>query len=407
MSTALSLVDNRIACRECGHKSHSLLDHIVEVHGMTVAEYVAKHPDAPTMSDALHERVDAGLKGRRRAPAPLVTELTATMCGVTAPVDHSMASENCLKWPEGYAWPTKGAAKKRVQRAVLAMRRNRPVYIYGEPGVGKDAAVHAFCAATRTASLIYTFSPGTDVKRWFFSREISTEGTSWSYGVLFRALVEGVKGRDGVARPALILFSDVDRATPDQLEEFRLVLDTMSKRIVGPTGKVHDIFPGTQFAFTANSCGFGDERGRMSSHQMDASILDRMGRFIEFTHLHWDDESAILRSKFPTLVSVADHIFDELGASAKALRAAIAGKGDVTLYADLTHRGLCEILAECEDLVWLKDGEAPANLLKSGFKAWLDRLDTDNRMNAKRLIDASISGGYFVADDEEDEEDGY
>ncbi len=76
----------------------------------------------------------------------------------------------------------------------------------------------------------------------------------------------------------------------------------------------------------------------------------------------------------------------------------------MTLYADLTHRGLCEILAECEDLVWMKDGEAPANLLKSGFKAWLDRLDTDNKLNAKRLIDASISGGYFVADEEEDED---
>ena len=404
MAAALSVVDTRIECLECGFKSHTLLDHIVEVHGLTVPEYLAKHPDAPTVSQSLQDRLDRDLKGRRRTPAPAITSLATELCGVPVPVDHGIRPDQCLVYPEGYAWPTKGAAKKRVQRAVLALRRKHPLYIYGDPGVGKDAAVHAYCAEARLPSFIYTFSPGTDVKRWFYSREIGANGTSWSYGVLFKALVEGVKGSDGVARPALILFSDIDRATPDQLEEFRLVLDTMSKRIVGPTGQVHTIVEGTQFAFTANSCGFGDERGRMSSQQMDASILDRMGRFIEFTHLHWDDESAILRGKFPALVTAAPNIFDELGAATKALRAAIAGRGDVTLYADLTHRGLCEILAECDDLLWLKNGEAPANLLKSGFKAWLDRLDTDNRLNAKRLIDASISGGYFVADEEEDED---
>jgi len=404
MATALSIVDTRLSCLECGFQSHTLLDHIVEVHGMAVAEYAAKHPDAPTVSQTLQDRLDVDLKGRRRTPAPPITELTVDMCGITHRVDHAIRPEQCLVYPPGYAWPTKGSAKKRVQRAVLALKRGRPVFIHGDPGVGKDACVHAWAAQTRKPSFIYTFSPGTDVKRWFYSREIGSEGTSWSMGVLFRTLVEGVAGSDGVARPALVLFSDIDRATPDQLEEFRLVLDTMSKRIVGPTGQVHNIMEGTQFAFTANSCGFGDERGRMSSQQMDASILDRMGRFIEFTHLHWDDESAILRSKFPSLVAAAPQVFDELGNATKALRAAIGGKGDVTLYADLTHRGLCEILAECEDLVWMKDGEAPANLLKSGFKAWLDRLDTDNKLNAKRLIDASISGGYFVADEEEDED---
>ena len=42
-------------------------------------------------------------------------------------------------------------------------------------------------------------------------------------------------------------------------------------------------------------------------------ILDRMGRFVEFTHMHWDDESAILRSKFPALVEAAPAIIDQLG----------------------------------------------------------------------------------------------
>ena len=45
-----TVVDGRVSCAICGHKSHSLLDHIAEVHGMTPEEYVAAHPNAPTVS---------------------------------------------------------------------------------------------------------------------------------------------------------------------------------------------------------------------------------------------------------------------------------------------------------------------------------------------------------------------
>jgi len=177
------------------------------------------------------------------------------------------------------------------------------------------------------------------------------------------------------------------------------MLDTTSKRLVGPTGEVHTLFPGTRFAFTANSCGTGDVDGRMSSRAMDASLLDRMGRFVEAEYLDWKDEGNILRGKFPGLVMAAPLLFDELGASSVALRRAIKGTSGVDLEADLTHRGLCEILSECDDLLWLAGGTAPKSLLKKGFKAWLDRLDPDNRLIAKSLIDAHVTGGTFADED--------
>jgi len=400
-ATNLRVIDARVQCAEtgCEFKSHSLLDHMSEAHGMSVANYLGKHPGAATVSDALIQGVADKRKGQRRAPAQALTHLSHDMMGITVPVNLSIAESQCLPRPEGYQHPTCGQALERTKRVVLALRRGRPVFYWGPSGTGKDAAISAFCADTRTPSLIYTFTSGTDVKRWFFSREITKEGTSWSYGRLWQALVNGIEAADGTRHAALICFSDVDRGTPEQLEEFRLMLDTTSKRLVGPTGEVHTLFPGTRFAFTANSCGTGDVDGRMSSRAMDASLLDRMGRFVEAEYLDWKDEGNILRGKFPGLVMAAPLLFDELGASSVALRRAIKGTSGVDLEADLTHRGLCEILSECDDLLWLAGGTAPKSLLKKGFKAWLDRLDPDNRLIAKSLIDAHVTGGTFADED--------
>lgn len=395
----LTLIDQRIECAECAFKSHSILDHLVEAHGMSVANYTAKHPGAATVSSALLEGVKDKRKGTRRVPVAALAHLSHDILGVTCPVNTRITEAQCLPMPAGFVWPTKGKSKERNQRVVLGLRRGRPVFFHGPSGTGKDAAISAWCAATRTPSRVYCFTAGTDVKRWFYSREIDANGTSWSYGSLWKDIVNGIEASDGTRHPALICFSDVDRGTPDQLEEFRLVLDTTSKRIVGPTGEVHTLFPGTQFAFTANSCGTGDPDGRMSSRAMDASLIDRMGRFVEATYMEWEDESGILMSKFPTVAAAAPALFTELGNATRAIRDAISGQSQVDLEGDLTHRGLCEILAECEDVLWLSGTNAPKGLLKKGFRAWADRLDPDNRLIAKALIDAHVTGGTFADED--------
>lgn len=176
------------------------------------------------------------------------------------------------------------------------------------------------------------------------------------------------------------------------------MLDTTSKRLVGPTGEVHTILPGTRFAFTANSCGSGDDTGRMSSRAMDASLLDRMGAFVQAHYMDWSDEADILRSKFPEVAAAAPLLFDELGQAVSNIRKAIDGTHDsYEIEGDLTHRGICEILRACTRK--LRRGTPTDRLLKTGFRVWLARLDRDNRLVAKRLIDACVTGGAF-SDDE-------
>ena len=396
----LTVVDARVICQECGFKSHSLIDHLQTDHGMTVADYHAAHPGAATVSQAALDAMAAKRKGTRREAIPAIVDLTVNLIGITERVNHHVPEDECLPLPEGYVLPTKGKAKAAFRDVLECLHFGDTVYLWGPPGTGKDAVLHAYSAWTRTPAILHTFTPGTDVKRWLYSREITSEGTSWSYGALWEALVHGVEGRDGKRHPALIVFSDVDRATPDQLEEFRLMLDTTAKRVSGPTGRAFPIMPGTKFAFTANSCGSGDDTGRLSSRAMDSSLLDRMGAFVEATYMDWSEESEILRAKFPQVNEVAPKVFDELGLAVANLRKAMDGSHDeYDLEGELTHRGICEILKACNRKVALNNGKAPNNLLKLGFKVWLKRLDRDNQLIAKRLIDAVITGGAF--DDED------
>lgn len=394
----MEVQDSRPVCLECGFRSHSLISHIGEAHGFGLHEYLALHPGAPTVSQGLMSLAYKDVKRRKAAPQP--NDLEVDLMGYSVKVDAAMSPDACLPLPKAYMFPTRGKAKGVYDRALMGMLAGRNLFLWGMPGTGKDAVVHAFSAMTRKPVVMVTFRPGTDIAPWFYTRSIDSAGTGWEYGHLWRALVEGVKGRDGIARPALILLSDVDRADSAQAEWFRILTDSISGRIMGPSGKMVEIVKGTQFVCTANSCGSGDSRGRMASaNPMDASILDRLGRKIQAEYLDWADEGKILKGLYPLVAEKCPGIFftpngesGPLGRATEALREAVS-RGN--LFAEFTLRGLCEILSECEDILRYRfsNKEAPDNLLKLGFRAWVEGLDSDTQLEARRVIDPHIKGG--------------
>ena len=402
-----TITDSRVPCQHegCEYKSHSLIAHLMEEHGQTAAEYTAQFPGAATVSAEALAEYEGRQSGVTRRAAPQPTDLKQDLMGMMMPVDCHVKEEDCLPLPPGYMFPTKGKAHKIMRRIIMALARGRNVFVWGMPGTGKDAAVHAFSALVRRPTVMVTFRPGTDLAPWFYTRSIGEEGTGWEFGHLWRALTEGVLGRDGKRRAPIVLLSDVDRADSAQAEWFRILTDSMQGRILDPHGKMVPLFVDEwgrkpQFVCTANSCGTGDARGRMASaNPMDASILDRLGRKIEAAYLHWDDESTILRAKFPQVAERAPSVFDQLGEATEKLRDSIEKE---ELYAELTHRGLCEILSECEDILHFAPS-LPSNLLKRGFRAWLDGLDTDSFLVAKRLIDPALRGGTMGGVDDNEE----
>jgi len=334
------------------------------------------------------------LMNSRSKPAARQRSTHETVYDIPLVADAAVSPSDCLTAPSGYRWPTQGAARDAALRALLALTRGRNCFIWGPPGAGKDALVHAFSALTRRPAVAVTFRPGADLAPWFYARRVDARGTSWEYGHLWRALTEGVQGEDGVPRPALVLLSDVDRADMAQLEWFRVLVDSIEGRILGPDGQMVPVLPGTQFVCTANTCGGGDLRGRLVSAQaMDASILDRLGRKIELPYLHWSDESAVLQARYAGLEAAVPGLFAALGRATEALRRAVRGEA---LHADFTHRSLCDVLDECADRAD-HAGEASLKLLAQSFSAWLEGLEPEVRLNAIRLIDPHLGGALELA----------
>ena len=385
-----TFTDSRPACKICGHKSHWIGDHLMEAHGLSVAEYLSQHPGAPTVSTEALDKLNDTISGRRSA-APMPEDLTTSVMGYTQSVDTGVSEDLCLPMPRHWRWPSKGKAAEAIKDAFLDVFGDdeTDLWIWGMPGTSKDSSIKAMCASLRIPSVIVQIKPGQDLAPLFYVRALKDGNTYYEYGHIWKCITEGVVGTDGVRRPVLVLISDFDRADPAQIEWFRLVLEE-GGRINGPDGRVFNLFPGTRFVATANTNGSGDERGRMvSAGVIDSSIMDRFNSAVEFKYMHWDDESAILRSKFPLVAEQQPTFIDQLGGATAALRKSIE-RDD--LYAEFSHRAVCSVMGRAERILKV-EGRWTSQSSRRAWRAWLCKLDRDNADAAKALIDSHMSGG--------------
>lgn len=379
-------------CRICGFGSHFLGTHLTEEHGLTIAEYLKAYPGAPTVSDdamkAFESRASPSL---RRTHPPDPYDLRVKLGDFEIPVGVGVGEKDCLPMPAEYRFPKNGNLAVDMEEALIAVLSGRHTYIYGMPGSGKDAFLHAVSSLTRRPAIIRTVTPTTDVESWLFVRSFDDKGTHWETQQMFHALTEGYETASGKRIPYLILISDFDRATKSQAEFLRLIIDSISGRVQGPGGKVYDLFPGTQICATANTSGGGDMRGRMvSANPIDGSIMDRFERKFKFHWMEWSDEEPICKAKFHMLAEEVPAIFTQIGNATAAVRKAIC---DEKLYAEFSHRAVCDILGHCQDIINMT-GKVPKDLLRRGIRAWSDGLPDDHsQAEAVKLMDPHVRGG--------------
>ena len=382
----------RIKCAICGAAHHHLGPHLDVEHGMTVAAYVAAYPGMPTVSEELLNKAkEANGRGRRQVP-PKPMDLTINLAAMKFAVDAGVPADACLGIPECYRTPTYGKLGEDVQMALIAIASGFHTYIHGGPGTGKDALPHAFAGMTRRPSEIYSVRPDADIESWFYTQGFTKDGDVWHEGSLLKQLRDGYTTTDGRTVPYLILISDFDRATKGQAEAMRLILDSIMGRVMGPMGKCYPVLEGTTIVVTANSAGGGDETGRcISSNPIDSSIMDRFQAGIKFHDMDWQDEEPICKAKFPDLVATNPALFQQIGNATKALRAAVAKD---ELYAEFSHRGVCNWLSACRALIKWEGPNTRALLKRSARMGFVDKLaDGETRLAAQRLIDPHIKGG--------------
>jgi len=390
-------------CRLCEESFHWIGDHVVSAHSLGLADYLERFPGAETCSLALKRKFEETAK--TRTPAKSRLSVGITFAGIPFSVDLRVPASACLPSPEHYATPKTGRLALDVQDVAVSLKRSRSIWIWGPPGTGKDAVLSAWCAQTRRPSLLFTIVQGADVTAWKYSRSFDAEGTSWEEGRLLKALRDGYLAPNGERVPYLIVFSDFDRATRQQAEELRQILDSIQGRITGPTGEVWPVFPGTTIVATANTSGSGDATGRcISANPIDASILDRFERKIKFHSMHKEDEEPILQAKFPRLHESFPKVIGAIMNGTEKVREAIAKE---EVYCEWSHRTVCAWAGAIEDLLVTlpraetkgpKPKETPSGLVKRGARVVLDGLpDTDTRDNVKRILDPHISGGMVGA----------
>lgn len=313
---------------------------------MTESDFRDRYPDIPLVSQEEVQKFYGGI------PVPYVKptkgSLKVKVGAYDLPFYHGVPANACLPSPKNYRVPQHGALAASIQDAVLSFRSGKSMYIYGPPGSGKDGLIHYLSAVTRRPGMIFQIQPGAQIRNWFFVQQFNQEGVYYQEGALLRALRDGYRTDDGRVIPYMILLTDFDRADRSQAEYLRLIMDSIEGRVMGPTGDVHTVLPGTTIIATANSAGSGDESGRLvSTNPIDSSILDRFQRMFLFPWLDWEDEREIALSKYPWLKGHLN-LLTSLGSVVYKVREAI---NNGILPAEYTHRGLCNTLDAWRDML--------------------------------------------------------
>lgn len=386
-----------VKCALCEYEDHWLVAHVREQHDKLPLDYLTQFPEASLASSsllALFERRAAQI-GRESLPK----EGFVLIGDVLFPVNDEVPELESLPLPPHYALPEHGALGDALNDAAVALSRGRSTYIHGLPGSGKDAFVHAFSALTRRPAKMFQISPDANIQAWLHSLQFDEKGTFVREGELLLALRDGYLTPSGTRIPYLILLSDFDRASRDQAEALRLILDSIEGRISGFDGRTYKVLPGTLFVATGNSAGSGDVRGRcISSRPIDASLMDRFERVFEFPWMAWEDEGPILQRKFPTVFEKITDAYQSVERATQRLRLAIAGE---EVIVEFGHRGLCRWLGHAEDILCcFPDLERPSEVLRRGLTAYLDGMpDEYAREVVKKLLDPYIPGGILKEGD--------
>ena len=232
---------------------------------------------------------ESALEGIKRAP------LQDALFGVPLKVNPTpYAQDELLPFDEHFQLPREGTpAWGSMRRVVKAWQRNVPFVVTGGMGRSKDAVLGLLSNITNRPTLLISCARSTDIEGFLYTLGFNAEGTTYTYGALWKALTEG---HPRTGEPMVIVLTDFDRMSPEQLERFRKILDTTAGRINAPDGRIVPILKGTLICATANSVGSGAEG--YVCEIIDESMKDRFARFIEAEAMDCIDRSRICCERY-------------------------------------------------------------------------------------------------------------
>lgn len=364
----------KATCKICGWEGHLLLPHL-GAHNMTISQYREMYPDASTVSDRLRDCVGTTLSPEHPR-IPVTQGCEVELAGIRFPVNLNVPEEVCLPIPKHYVLPTGGAMGKVVGHLMVGLKGRKSCWIYGPTGSGKDAILHFFSHITRTPTVFIEMRPGEDISGLICSRGFQNGNTVWEEGRVLRALRDGyeVKTGDKVERvPYMVLISDIDRATPEQIEMLRPILDSIEGRICRPDGEVDRVLPGSLVVATANTAGDGARSVMyVTAQTQDVSILNRFDLFFHLGYPDWPVWAKAIQSGYKNLLEENPHLIDLLGQFVRALH-----QGGGKSMNPFSFRDVRSCLDHIRDLTKYQPSKwdvKDPQIIFAGLRSWFSRL---------------------------------
>jgi len=317
-------VEERIECRICGAKVHSIQLHLRDDHPefpggdpvAKLAEYQRQYPDAPVLSEAAKRKIAERKAVESKTTVHMAGAATAVATMAVGGIERQAFHEvfGLGKVPaalngRGEAIPISVLSKhgfadlvpavdpnhvfdiELVKNCLMATELNIPLYGWGHKGAGKTTTLEQICARTNRPMLRVQHTINTEESHIIGQWTVKGGETVFVPGPLALAMRNGW----------VYLADEYDYALPSVLSVYQPILEGKSlviKEAMGTEWAIVQPHPQFRFMATGNTNGSGDETGLYQGTQIQNSAnYDRFGVVVKVNYMPAELEEKVLQQQ--------------------------------------------------------------------------------------------------------------
>jgi cobaltochelatase CobS len=356
---------------------------------MTLADYQAKYPGAPTISEAARKMASKGQKKAAKAKpvesttAPEPKEADGVINAEDFKVgvarlklvkDKDLTTLQKAEVPKHDAkWFPGKREMEHMEHIAVGIEDNDNIFIFGPTGGGKTTIVKQLAAIVNTPCIRFQFSQKISIEDFIGVVEIAVDEdtgkqvTRWKDGAFTRAWREGY----------FIILDELTMAPAGVLMRLQGCLEGDDLVLIENGGEVVPKHERTRVFGTDNTNGRGDDTGLYAgANVLNEATLDRFGTVIKFDYPDKDTEVQILTQKTGVKIDWARKMVEV----AVKIRDAFNRE---ECYCTFSTRRL---------LAWAKKAKRYNSVRKAAAVAVIDKLGADDAKFVNGIIQRYFGG---------------
>jgi len=365
----------KIKCEICGAEVDFIELHLFDEHkGTTLEEYIATYPEAPIMSEAGRERLEAKFGDMSKNKRVAFNIKDTFGVEISPKIKEAWGFEkphaNTPAIDEAYVFN-----KDTLAVILYALATpNQPTLFVGPTGSGKTSLAEQVTA--RLNLPFYRMGFDGDITRADFVGQwvlLASKEMVFQYGILPKAMKEG----------AVLILDEYDCANPSVAMVLQSVLEGSPLTLL-ETGEVIVPHPDFRIFATSNTLGQGDTTGLYNGTQpQNYASLNRFKMVEVIDYPTKAVEAKIIKAKTGLQNQAPDNLVDKLLLVAEKVRAAFV-KNEIN--ATMSTRTVVNIASK---LLTFGDVKRAYAL------AFLNTLNTDDKAVCQELVQR-VWGGIFL-----------